>query len=127
MAMDRWPSVRAVQADTAFRAEFVAKYVKPDGKDPKDKALAEAAEKARCNICHEGLNKKNRNAYGKSLGELLSRKTDTENKEKIRAALDTVAKKQIDPKDPASPTFGDLIRAGKLPGGDPKARDSKAK
>lgn len=122
-----WPRTAAIRADTAFRNEFIAKYVKPDSKDPKDIAWAEACDKARCNICHEGLLKKNRNAYGKSLAKLLSRKADTENKEKIRAALHQVAKEKVDPKDPKSPTFGDLIKAAKLPGAGPKAKDSKAK
>jgi hypothetical protein len=102
-------------ADKAFRDQFVEVYVKPDSSDPKDKAFADAVEKAKCNICHEGKLKKNRNDYGKALGELLSRKTDTENKEKIVAALKKVEAKPLNPKDEKSPTFGDRIRAGKLP------------
>jgi cytochrome c2 len=74
-------------ADRAFRDQFVAMYVKPDSDDPKNKAFAAAVEKAKCSICHVGKVKKNRNRYGKALAELLSRKTDTENKEKIQAAL----------------------------------------
>jgi hypothetical protein len=107
--------VSQVSADKAFRDQFVAAYVKADSDNPKDKAFAEAVEKAKCNICHVGKVKKNRNDYGKALGELLSRKTDTENKEKILAALKTVEAKHVNPKDDKSPTFGDRIRAGKLP------------
>ncbi len=107
--------VPQVSADKAFRDQFVTVYVKPDSGDPKDNAFAEAVEKAKCNICHVGKVKKNRNDYGKALGEILSRKTDTENKEKILAALKKVEAKQVNPKDDKSPTFGDLIRAGKLP------------
>jgi hypothetical protein len=102
-------------ADKAFRDQFVAAYVKADSDDAKDKTFSEAVEKAKCNICHEGKVKKNRNDYGKALGELLSRKTDTENKEKILAALKTVEAKHVNPKDDKSPTFGERIRAGKLP------------
>jgi len=104
-----------VRADKAFRDRFVAVYVKADSKDAKDKAFAAAVEKAKCAICHEGKSKKNRNLYGKALAELLTRKTDTENKEKIQAALKKVEKKRADPKNDKSPTFGELIKAGKLP------------
>jgi cytochrome c2 len=113
-------------ADKAFRDQFVAVYVKPDSDDPKDKAFAAAVEKAKCNICHVGKVKKNRNRYGKALAELLSRKTDTENKEKIQAALKKVAARHSDPNDEKSPTFGELIRAGKLPGEEPKSSQSHA-
>jgi cytochrome c2 len=104
------------KADNAFRAEFVAMYVKADSSDPKDKAFAAAVDKAKCAICHEGKSKKNRNNYGKALAELLSRKTDVDNKEKIQGALKKVESKRSDPKNDKSPTFGDLIKAGKLPG-----------
>jgi hypothetical protein len=108
-------SAPQASADKAFRDEFVAVYVKADGKDAKDKAFAAAVEKAKCNICHAGKVKKNRNEYGKALAKLLSRETDTEDKEKIQAALKKVEATHSDPKDDKSPTFGDLIRAGKLP------------
>ena len=113
-------------ADKAFRDEFVAVYVKADSNEPKDKAFAEAVDKAKCNICHVGKVKKNRNRYGKALAELLSRKTDTENKEKIQAALKKVPALHSDPKDEKSPTFGELIKTGKLPGEEPKTLESHA-
>lgn len=115
-----WLGTPQAKAIKAFKDEFDAKYVKPDSKDPKEKALAEAAAKAKCLICHEGKRKKNRNAYGKALAELLDRKKDKDNREKIQAALDAVAKKRSNPDDEDSPTFGDLIARGKLPGGEPK-------
>lgn len=108
------------KADKTFRDEFIAKYVKADSSDSKEKAFAEACDKAKCTICHEGPNKKNRNVYGQALAKLLKRDTDTENKEKIQAALNKVAAMKSNSKDPKSPTFGDLIKAGKLPGGEPK-------
>ncbi len=114
-------ATRSAQAIKQFKDEFDAKYVKPDSSDPKEKALAEAATAAKCLICHEGESKKNRNAYGKALEKLLDRKTDKDDKEKIQAALDTAAKEKSDPSDAKSPTFGDLIKQGKLPGGEPKA------
>jgi cytochrome c2 len=112
--------VPQAKADNAFKDQFIAAYVKADSSDGKDKAFAAAVEKAKCAICHEGKSKKNRNSYGKALAELLSRKTDTENKEKIQAALKKVEAKRSDPKSDKSPTFGELIKAGKLPA-DPKS------
>jgi hypothetical protein len=108
------------KADKAFRDEFIAKYVKTDSSDSKEKAFADACDKAKCNICHEGPSKKNRNIYGQALAKFLKRDTDKDNKEKIQAALDKVAAMKANPKDAKSPTFGDLIKAGKLPGGEPK-------
>lgn len=107
--------MRQAAADKAFFDQFVATYVKADSDDAKDKAFAAAVDKVKCNVCHEGKLKKNRNEYGKALGQLLSRKNDTENKEKIIAALKKVEAKHVDPNDEKSPTFGDRIKAGKLP------------
>ncbi|MDA1039356.1 MAG: hypothetical protein O3A37_03570 [Planctomycetota bacterium] len=92
-----------------FADEFKAVYVK-DGSP-----LAAEVEKAKCNVCHVGKSKKDRNAYGQALAELLDKKEDKENKEKIRQALETVA--SMPSAGAGSPTFGDLIKEGKLPGG----------
>ncbi len=97
-----------------FHDAFVAAYVKADSEDAKDKAFAAAVEKAKCNICHQGKVKKNRNDYGKALASLIE-KTDADDKEKILAALKKVEAKHVDPKDEKSPTFGERIKAGKLP------------
>lgn len=101
-----------------FRDEFMAKYVKPDSADAKGKAFAEAVETAKCSVCHQGKSKKVRNAYGRALNKFLN-EDDADNKEKIRAAFDKVAQLKSNPDDPNSPTFGDLIKAGKLPCGQP--------
>ena len=114
-----WLGTPQAKAIKQFKDQFEAKYVKPDSKDPKEKALADAAAKAKCLICHEGKSKKSRNAYGRALAELLDRKKDRDNQEKIQAALDAVAKKRSNPDVANSPTFGDLIAGGKLPGGEP--------
>ena len=113
--------IEPVQAVEAFKKEFVNKYVKKDSTDPADKALAEAVTKANCNVCHVGKNKKARNEYGKALDELLDKKTDAKDIAKIQKALDTVAEKKSDPKNAGSPTFGELIKQGKLPGGEETA------
>ena len=104
-------SAREAFAIKQFSDEFKAVYVK------EGTPLAAEVETAKCNVCHKGSNKKDRNAYGEALAKLLDKKEDKENKEKIRQALDTVAKESSDPSKPDAPTFGDLIAAGKLPGG----------
>ncbi|MFM8633595.1 MAG: hypothetical protein ACKOEX_02100 [Planctomycetia bacterium] len=101
------PAYAIKQFDEAFK-ELYVKEGSP---------LAAEVEKAKCNVCHVGKNKKDRNAYGTALVELLDKKEDKDNKEKIRKALETVAAMPSDPKDAGSPTFGDLIKDGKLPGG----------
>ena len=115
-----WLGTPQAKAVKQFKDQFEAKYVKPDSQDPKEKALAEAAAKAKCLICHEGTSKKNRNVYGKALAELLDRKVDKSDTEKIQKALETVAAKKSKPDDENAPTFGDLIKEGKLPGGEPE-------
>lgn len=92
-----------------FADEFKEMYVK-DGTP-----LAAEVEKAKCNVCHVGKSKKDRNAYGEALAKLLDKKEDKSNKEKIRQALETVAAQPS--AGAGSPTFGDLIKEGKLPGG----------
>lgn len=94
-----------------FETEFKAVYVK-DGTP-----LAAAVESAKCNVCHKGKSKKDRNPYGEALAKLLDKKDDKENKDKIRQALETVAKESSNPADASAPTFGALIEQGKLPGG----------
>ena len=79
--------------------------------------LAAEVETAKCNVCHKGKSKKDRNVYGEALAKLLDKKEDKDNKDKIRQALETVAKESSNPADASAPTFGGLIEQGKLPGG----------
>jgi len=115
-----WIAAQPAGAINNFRKEFEARYVKPDSTEPNDVALREAFEAAKCYVCHvKGESRKVRNAYGTALSELLDKKEDKDNLEKIREALDTVAASKSDPNNPDSPTFGELISSGKLPvGGD---------
>jgi hypothetical protein len=114
-----------------FKKVFFDVYVKPDSTDPAEKAFAEAAEAkatGECWVCHakwKGADKHVRNNYGKALSALLDKKNfSSERREQepekcdqeIRDALEKTNKLKSDPKDPNSPTFGDLIKSGKLPG-----------
>ena len=113
-----WVDTPSVQAIKPFKEQFEAQYVKPDSTDPTEQLFAEAVATAKCNVCHVGKSKKNRNAYGRQLAELLDRLADKGNPDKIRAALDKVAGMKSAPDNPDSSTFGELIKAGKLPGGE---------
>ncbi len=110
--------VRATSAIPAFQKEFYAKYLTDDTNEE----YVTTVKEAKCFLCHVGKKKKNRNVYGEALSELLDKKKDKKDKEKIQAALDQVAEMKVEDKDD-SPTFGDLIREGKLPGGPPQKTD----
>ena len=115
-----WTST--AKAIPTFKKQFEAKYVKKEGGSAEEQALAGAVKKIKCNVCHVGKKKKDRNAYGQALSELLDKKEDKKNLEKIDAALDTVAEQNSDPNDENSPTFGELIAQGKLPAGEEEAK-----
>jgi hypothetical protein len=105
---------REALAIKQFADEFKAMYVK------EGTPLAAAVDVAKCNVCHVGKDKKERNAYGQALAERLDKKEDAKNVEKIRKALAEVAALSSDPSKADAPTFGKLIDEGKLPGGDPQ-------
>lgn len=97
-----------------FQNAFMDKYIK----DHEDKKFSEfVTTKVKCFICHQGKKRTNRNPYGEQLAELLDKKKDMRDVAKINEALDKVAKMHSDPKDDKSPTYGELIAKGKLPGG----------
>lgn len=111
LALVAGSTAREAFAIKQFSDEFKALYVK------EGTPLATAVEAAKCNVCHAGKSKKERNAYGEALAGLLDKKEDKDNKEKIVKALEEVAKM---PSKEAGKTFGDLIAAGQLPGGKPE-------
>jgi len=111
-------SVAHTSADArpAFRKQFWAKYVK----DNPNAEFVNAAKKANCLVCHEDKkdekgkpDRKARNTYGQQLAKRLT-KEDQKNVEKIQQMLDEVSKLPSNGDD--SPTFGQLIEQGKLPG-----------
>lgn len=104
-----------------FHREFLATYVDKN----ENEEFVKAAKEARCHICHVGRKRTNRNVYGQQLSELVDKTKDKANKKKIQEALAKVAKMHSDPQDEKSPTFGDLIKKGKLPGGEVQKEDPK--
>jgi hypothetical protein len=108
-------SAREAFARKQYMDEFKAMYVKADSSDAAEKSLAGEVETAKCNVCHVGSVKKDRNAYGNALSERLDK--NDKDADKIKKVLAEVAALPSDPANAGSPTFGALIKQGKLPAG----------
>ncbi len=98
-----------------YSKQFIEKYCDPKSEDANTKKLAAAVATAKCNTCHVGTKKADRNNYGKELSKLLGKNEKA--KDKIEKALDDAAQIKVDDKDPNSKTYGDLLKEGLLPGG----------
>jgi len=98
-----------------FKREFQKLYVKPDTDEEFAKLVK--SNKTGCYLCHQGKNRKHRNPYGAELSKLLDKKKDAKDVKKIIASLRKVEKIHTDPDDEKSPTYGDLIKENKFPGG----------
>lgn len=122
--------IETASAMPPFRKAFEDKYVK----EQSNPAFEAAFKKALCNTCHvAGKPKTENNAYGQELAKLIegsanerlmaARKqgqvqVDAETKKllaELEAAFAKVEKMKSDPKNGASPTFGDRIKQGMLP------------
>lgn len=135
--------VQEASAIKPFKDGFFEEYVEETPATPEATKFAEAAtaKTGKCWICHvnmsplgeKKLGKRVRNNYGKSLSSLLKkenfgsdrRKAEPDAvKKEIQDALKKVAAMKSDPSDPKSPTYGELIASGKLPGnGKPDQED----
>lgn len=107
-----------------FKKDFADKYVEGSG----DAAWEETVKKAGCNLCHvKGEGKEVRNAYGEALAKLIEgdakdrlakakeQGTDDAEKEKLTKELMEAFKKVETMKSPSGPTYGELLKAHKLP------------
>jgi hypothetical protein len=108
-----------VAATVQFQKVFTEEYLNEHA----DRQFVEyVRHEAKCNACHQGTkDRKNHNAYGEALAERLDAKADAKSLERILAALREVERLPADPRQPASPTFGDRLAAGKLPAGELEA------
>lgn len=104
-------SMQSASALPPFNKEWVAKY-NADGKNA-------AFNDAKCNVCHAGESKKMKNEYGKATGKYLSKAKYNEIKEDAAAAqkyiIEGLQKVEAD-KNAGGTPYGDLLKAGKLPG-----------
>jgi hypothetical protein len=96
-------TAQTAQARPDYNKAFWAMYEKEIGKE---------AETTKCNACHFGQEKKNRNDYGKAVGEAIGEKNSKDG-DKIKKGLEKAAKGKSSVE---GKTFGDLIKDGKLPG-----------
>lgn len=87
-----------------FKKEFDKKYA----------PLAPQIAKVKCNVCHVGKSKKDRNEYGKALSKFITKK-EKKKPDKIQEALQKAEGEHSDPANASSPTFGELMKEGKLP------------
>jgi hypothetical protein len=99
-----------------FKKEFDKKYVGDESTETQQ-AIAAAVKVAKCNVCHDPnkgpdgkVSKKNHNAYGEALQKFVGKK-DKKDMPKIQDALIKVEAM----KNGEGPTFGDLLKQGKLP------------
>ena len=108
-------------------AEFKAKYVAQEPASDQDKAFAEMVTEAKCNVCHVADEKKTeRNRFGVELSKLIDKdqvkagleNTPEETKKELGAAFDKVAALPYQSGQENSPTFGQVISLGRLPGAD---------
>ena len=118
-------NIQRAGAVSFFKKGFEARYVKKEPSTDAEKSIASAFKTTKCYVCHvKGQKKKVRNVYGDALSKLLdkdnfkaSRREAEPDKAmaEVQAALEKVEAMKVDPKMDASPTFGDLLKAGELP------------
>ena len=122
---------RTANSRAQYAKEFAEHYhAKADSDKAEEKTLGEAVAKAKCLVCHEGEKRANRNPYGKELAKILRPEGSRGNEQdvkKIDEAFDKVSEMHIDPNDSKSPTFGELIKHGKLPASESKSGDGEKK
>ena len=107
-----------------FNDQFKATY----SKNNENKEFVKLMEEAKCNLCHiEGAKKEKRNEFGEAVATLLKKKEfDAERlkkePEKCKEEMEKAFKKAEEMKAKDGMTFGEKIKAGKLPGGDVKGK-----
>lgn len=109
------PASAILQFYQVYKTEYLENH--------KDKKYVAEVDKGtnKCFVCHQGKkSRKNHNAFGKHLVDLLDRKKDMKDKEKIKAAIAKVVAMHVDPKNDKSETYLDRINASKWPGGELK-------
>ena len=100
-----------------FNKEWTAKYVDGNG----NAAFVAAVGTAKCNVCHVGKSKKDKNEYGKAVGKYLTKKGYEEVKADAAAAKKYVNEgldKAEAEKSAGGKTYGEMLKAGELPGGE---------
>ena len=98
--------------------EWTGKYVEGNG----NAKFVEAVGTAKCNVCHVGTSKKEKNEYGAAVGKYVTKAKYNEIKEDTEAAkkyiLEGLQKAEAE-KNSAGKSYGEIIKSGELPGGAP--------
>src|SRR5215208_1756722 len=107
-------SVESASALPPFNREWTGKYIEGNG----NAKFVEAVGTAKCNVCHMGTSKKDRNEYGMAVSKYLTKAKYNEIKDDEAVAkkyiLDGLEKAAAE-KNAAGKSFGDLIKSGELP------------
>jgi hypothetical protein len=96
---------------SARQAEARPQYLRVWAKTYPDVAQKNDVKSLKCNVCHLGAKKTNRNDYGKAIVKALDGKKNVKDEEKFTDVLKTAAKE----KNADGKTFGELLEAGELP------------
>jgi hypothetical protein len=88
-----------------FQKQFYDQYLEGNA----NAEFVAEVKKAKCNLCHVGKKKTDRNAYAKELSKLLDKKKDAKDPAAIKAAMDKVAEMKT-----GETTYGELIKKGDL-------------
>ena len=77
----------------------------------------------KCNVCHYGKTKKNRNDFGQAINKSINDevyKSMKSDKEQLKKKITEALKSAMKEKSPTGKTFGQLIEAGELPAKNPE-------
>jgi hypothetical protein len=96
---------------SARQAEARPQYLRVWLKTYPDLAQKSDVKSLKCNVCHLGAKKTNRNDYGKAIVKALDGKKNVKDEEKFTDVLKTAAKE----KNADGKTYGEVLEAGELP------------
>lgn len=111
-------SLQPASALPPINKEWTGKYVEGNG----NAKFVEAVGTAKCNVCHVGTSKKEKNEYGAAVSKYITKAKYNEIKEDPDAAKkyiqEGLAKAEAE-KGTAGKSYGEIIKSGELPGGAP--------
>ena len=105
------------KAIPAFAKAFTERVINTS----KNADFVAAAKEAKCNLCHFGTSKKNKNDFGKAFAKHFKKANYSSTRVREEAAavkkeFDEGLKKVLAEKNPAGKTYQSLIEGGSLPG-----------
>ena len=104
---------------TDARPQYKSYFEKGVVAKSKNADFVTAAKEKKCNVCHFGTKKSDRNDFGKALAKYTTKAGYLEKKADatvLRKYFDEGLKKVLEIKNPEGEKYGDRINAGKLPG-----------